>query len=136
MSTLDKATDDLTELLLAAESKLTAMGLSVSASVPLTIEKAVSDEEQSSLLTFGKYGKDQVWGLHVGGVPIKSCSRAKRVAAAHVLQHLKNELIQVHDTWLTHVCEATTVATSFLTSLEVPKTIYELRDWAAEKKAP
>ena len=102
MNPLDEATEELNKLLAEAQEVFVGLKLSVEATVPLG---------DSTLLGFGKCGKDNAWGLYVKTpngqeLPIQSAARANKVLAAKQLGALRTELQRQHAHWLTQVRSA------------------------------
>jgi hypothetical protein len=109
---LDRDTDELNRLLLAAEEKLESMKLSVQACVVLHVEPVDGQPVTETWLTFSRHGKE--WGIHISGTPITSCTRAQKVAAVHQLGAMQNKLIEEHERWRAKVHDAIGVAKKFV----------------------
>lgn len=115
MSEIHDHTDELNELLFAAEDKLAEMGLGVSAFVELT---------PGCRLGFRKRG--EIWHLVVRHdkidinkyEPLMQMPRQYRVLAATKLADLRDALIAEHDKWVMEVRNATAAARAFVDSFK------------------
>ena len=104
---LDAMTEKLNTLLILAEEAIRALGLNVTASVPLT-------PNDTSLVWARR--EDKTWGLHVtsvrdpdctaGRTPILHASREKRILTAKSIDRLIAEMTRVADHQLVEVRSA------------------------------